>query len=124
MKHFNRISKILLIVVAIIGLTVGMSTITGCSNSSDDTRSAVSDKADKVKADVKDAKCGGDEVKAAVSDKVDEAKASVKDAKCGEGKCGEGKCGGDEAKAVVSDKVDEAKASVKEEAKCGEGKCG
>ena len=71
MKHF---SKILLIVVAIVGLTVSMSTITGCSSSSDDT-------------------------KAAVSDKVDDAKASVNEAKCGEGKCGEGKCGGDDAKA-------------------------
>ena len=91
MKHF---SKILLIIVAIVGLTVGMSTITGCSSSSDDT-------------------------KAAVSDKVDDAKADVKEAKCGEGKTDEAKCGGDEAKAAVSD----AKEKV-EEAKCGEGKCG
>ncbi|MEE9574085.1 MAG: hypothetical protein V3W20_13605 [Candidatus Neomarinimicrobiota bacterium] len=84
MKHFNfnQISKILLIIVAIIGLTIGMSTITGVV------------KADSVKStiigDDNDAgKCGGDSDKVVVSDKVDgDSKADVKDAKCGEGKCG------------------------------------
>lgn len=109
MKHITRI---LLIVVAIVGLTIGMSTITSCSSKSDDAKTAVSNKVDEVKADVKDAKYGGDDANAAVSD----AKEDVGEAKCGEGKCGEGKCGGDEAKAEVSDKADEAK--------CGEGKCG
>ena len=94
MKHFNTISKILLIVVALVGLTIGMSTITGCSNSSNDT-------------------------KATVSDKVDDANAAVKETKCGEGTTNEAKCGGDDAKTAVSD----AKENV-EEAKCGEGKCG
>lgn len=77
MKHITRI---LLIVVAIVGLTIGMSTITSCSSKSDDAKTAVSD-----------------------------AKEDVGEAKCGEGKCGEGKYGGDDAKAAVSDKADEAK---------------
>ena len=84
MKHFNTISKILLIVVALVGLTIGMSTITGCSNSSNDTKAAVSDKVDDAKASVDEAKCGGDDAKTAVSD----AKENVEEAKCGEGKCG------------------------------------
>ena len=79
MKHFNQVSKILLIVVAIVGLSVGMSTITGCSSSSDNAKSTV---------------------------KVDSVKADVKDAKCGEGKCGEGKCGGDNAVAQDSKLMD------------------
>ena len=89
MKHFNTISKILLIVVALVGLTIGMSTITGCSNSSNDTKAAVSDKVDDAKASVDEAKCGegkcgGDDAKTAVSD----AKENVEETKCGEGKCG------------------------------------
>lgn len=68
MKQFTQLYKILLIVVAIVGLTVGMSTITGCDKTDDD-------------------------VKTMVTDKVDDAKEAVKEAKCGEGKCGEGKCG-------------------------------
>jgi len=92
MKHFNTISKILLIVVALVGLTIGMSTITGCSNSSDNTKTTVHD---------------------------DIEKSAVQEAKCGEGKCGEGKCGGDDDKAAVSDakeNVEEAKCG---EGKCG-----
>lgn len=108
----KQISKILLIAIAILGLTIGMSTITSCSSKSDDAKTAVSNKVDEVKADVKDAKCGGDDTNAAASD----AKEDVGEAKCGDGKCGEGKCDGDEAKAEVSDKADEAK--------CGAGKCG
>lgn len=108
----KQISKILLIAIAILGLTIGMSTITSCSSKSDDAKTAVSNKVDEVKADVKDAKCGGDDTNAAASD----AKEDVGEAKCGDGKCGKGKCGGDEAKAEVSDKADEAK--------CGAGKCG
>jgi uncharacterized low-complexity protein len=101
LKH---LTKVLLIVVALVGLTVGMSTITGCSSSSDDTKAAVSNKADEAKASVDEAKCGegkcgGNSTEIAVSDKVYGAK-----------------CGGDEAKVAVSEKVDEAK--------CGEGKCG
>ena len=114
MKYFNKISKVLLIVIAIVGLTIGMSTITGCSNSSDNSKTTVQDDVDK--SAVNTAKCGGDDTKEAVTD-----------AKCGEGKCREGKCGGDEAKTAVSDKVDEAKAVVSDkadEAKCSEGKCG
>ena len=100
MKHFNKISKVLLIVVAIVGLTIGMSAITSCSNSSDNAKTTVQD---------------------------DVEKSAVQETKCGEGKCGEGKCGGDETKTAVSDNVDEAKAVVSDkadEAKCGEGKCG
>lgn len=108
----KQISKILLIAIAILGLTIGMSTITSCSSKSDDAKTTVSNKVDEVKADVKDAKCGGDDTNAAASD----AKEDVGEAKCGDGKCGEGKCDGDEAKAEVSDKADEAK--------CGAGKCG
>ena len=84
MKHFNTISKILLIVVALVGLSIGMSTITGCSNSSNDTKATVSDKVDDAKAAVKEGKCGSDDAKTAVSD----AKENVEEAKCGEGKCG------------------------------------
>jgi uncharacterized low-complexity protein len=96
MKQFIKYSKLLLIVVAVVGLTVGMSTITGCDKPDDDVQSTVKD------ADVK---------------------TDVKAAKCGEGKCGEGKCGGDDVKAAVSDNMDDTKEMVKE-AKCGEGKCG
>jgi uncharacterized low-complexity protein len=116
--NFNQISKILLIVVAIIGLTIGMSTITGVAKA-DSVKGSIFDDSDDT------GKCGGDKDEVVVSDKVDDTtKADVKDAKCGEGKCGEGKCGGDNSEAVVSDKVDDAtKADVKD-AKCGEGKCG
>jgi uncharacterized low-complexity protein len=110
MKHFNQISKILLSVVAIIGLTIGMSSIYGFNSLPDGANAtALADSSKKAVQDSKcgDGKCGGDE-----------AKADVKDAKCGEGKCG-----GDEAKTTVSDKVDEVKADVKD-AKCGVGKCG
>ena len=93
MKHFNTISKILLIVVALVGLTIGMSTITGCSNSSENAKTTVQD---------------------------DIEKSAVQETKCGEGKCGEGKCGGsDDAKAAVADakeNVEEAKCG---EGKCG-----
>ena len=121
MKHFNQLSKILLIVVAIVGLAIGMSTVTGYNNSSDNINTTISAENSLMDSKCDAGKCGGDNVKAAVSDKVDDAKADVKEAKCGEGKsdegkCGEGKCGVDDAKAAVSDKVDEAK--------CGEGKCG
>ena len=110
MKHFNQISKILLIVVAIVGLTIGMSAITSCSNSSDNAKTTVQE--DSEKGAVNEAKCGGDATKETVTD-----------AKCGEGKCGEGKCGGDDAKIAVTDKVSETKEAVTD-AKCGEGKCG
>ena len=116
MKHFNQLSKILLIVVAIVGLAIGMSTVTGYNNSSDNINTTISAENSLMDSKCDAGKCGGDNVKAAVSDKVDDAKADVKEAKCGEGKSDEGKCGGDDAKAAVSDKVDEVK--------CGEGKCG
>ncbi len=66
MKHFNQILKILLIVVALVGLTISMSSITGCSNTSDNAKTTIQD---------------------------DVEKSAVQEAKCGEGKCGEGKCG-------------------------------
>ena len=86
MKHFNTISKVLLIVVALVGLTIGMSTITGCSNSSDNVKTTVQDDVEKSavqEAKCGEGKCGGDDAKAAVSD----AKENVEEAKCGEGKC-------------------------------------
>ncbi len=76
MKHFNQISKILLIVLAIVGLAIGMSTIYGFSSSPDNSEATAL---------------------------ADSSKNAVHDSKCGEGKCGEGKCGGDEAKADVKD---------------------
>ena len=123
MKHFNQISKILLIVVAIVGLAIGMSSVASYNNSSNNVNTTISAENTLMDSKCGEGKCGGDNAKASVSDKADEAKADVKDAKCGEGKCGEGKCGGNDAKAAVSDKVDEAKAEVKD-AKCGAGKCG
>ena len=77
MKQFIQYSKLLLIVFAIVGLTVGMSTITGCDKTDNDVQSTVKDAG--VKTDVKETKCGegkcgGDDAKAAVSDKVDDAK--------------------------------------------------
>jgi uncharacterized low-complexity protein len=118
MKHFNKISKVLLIVVAIVGLAIGMSSGDGDKKSTDNANSTIS--ADNTLMDSKcgEGKCGGDNVKAEVSDKVGEAKEAVTDAKCGEGKCG-----GDDAKIAVTDKVSETKEAVTD-AKCGEGKCG
>jgi len=113
MKYFNHISKTVLIVVAIAGLAIGMSSVTGLSDNSSKTISPENSIMDSncgsgkcggndTEDTTTEAKCGGDEAKAAVSDKVDEAKASVKDAKCGEGKCGQGKCGGDNTVAKSS----------------------
>jgi uncharacterized low-complexity protein len=115
MKHFNQISKILLIVVAIIGLTIGMSSIYGFNSLPDDAdATALADSSKKAVQDSKcgDGKCGGDEAKADVKD------TKCGDGKCGDGKCGDGKCGGDKDKTAVSDKVNETKADVKD-AKCG-----
>ena len=89
MKHFNQISRIVLIVVAIVGLTIGMSPV----GDGDEAKATTTEKVDEAKAFVKESKCGegkcgGDEAKAATTEKVDEAKASVKEGKCGEGKCG------------------------------------
>ncbi|MEE8341117.1 MAG: hypothetical protein V3R52_03370 [Candidatus Neomarinimicrobiota bacterium] len=138
LKHFNQISKILLIVVALVGLTIGMSSIYGFASLPDNEEAtAVADSTKNADHDSKcgegkcgDGKCGGD------------AKAEGKDVKCDrencdhkkdkhDGKCGDGKCGGDEAKADTKDAKcgdgkcggDEAKADAKD-AKCGEGKCG
>jgi uncharacterized low-complexity protein len=99
MKYFNHISKTVLIVVAIAGLAIGMSSVTGLSDNANKTISSENSIMDSncgsgkcggsdTEDTTTEAKCGGDDAKSTVSDKVDEAKASVKDAKCGEGKCG------------------------------------
>ena len=100
MKH---LTKLLLIVLAIVGLAIGMSSVAGYNNSSDNVNTSIFVEND-INNNLTDSKCGGNDAKA------DKAKADVKEAKCGEGKTDEGKCGGDDAKA--------------EEAKCGTGKCG
>ncbi len=103
MKYFNQVPKIILIVVAIAGLAIGMSSVASLS---DNTSKTISSENSIMDSNCGSGKCGGDDSKSAVSDKVEEAKASVKDAKCGEGKCGEGKCGGDEAVAKSSKFMD------------------
>ena len=92
MNRFNQISKILLIIVAIVGLTIGMTTINGNSKTSDNVKLTVNDgPANEATPDSKcgEGKCGGE---AKVSEKVEDGKDVVKeavdDAKCGEGKCG------------------------------------
>jgi uncharacterized low-complexity protein len=113
MKHFNLISKILLVVVAVAGLAIGMSAVANSDNSTNSaTASIFSDNniidsncgsgkcgGGDAKETTTDAKCGGDNAKAAVSDKAD-------DAKCGEGKCGDGKCGGDNNAAIKPNFMD------------------
>lgn len=74
MKH---ISKILLIVVAIVGLAIGMSAVASYDNSSNNINSSIFEDKDIMDSNCGSGKCGGDD-----------AKADVKDAKCGEGKCG------------------------------------
>jgi len=101
MKHFNQISKILLIVMAIAGLAIGMSVVAGNDNSSNIGNPSIFANNNIMDNNCGSGKCGGDDTKAKVSDKVDEAKEAVTDAKCGEGKCGEGKCGGSDDNAVV-----------------------
>ncbi len=124
MKQSNLL-KILFVVIAVVGLAIGMSAVTGFNNSSDNVNTTVSSDNNSIM----DSKCGSGETNAAVVGDTDEAEADVKDAKCGAGKCGgdnvnadakeakcgegktdEGKCGSGEAKTDVKD------------AKCGEGK--
>ncbi len=105
MKHFNQISKILLIVVAIAGLAIGMSSVSGLS---DNTMVTISSENSIMDSNCGSGKCGGDTKENTTEAKCggDEAKADVKDAKCGEGKCGEGKCGGDNTRAKSSNFMD------------------
>ena len=119
MKHFNIISKILLVVVAVAGLAIGMSAVANYDNSTNSATESIFSDNNTIYSNCGSGKCGDGDDKATATDAKcggDDAKAVVKEAKCGEGKCGEGKCGGDNAKATVSDKADDAK--------CGEGKCG
>ena len=93
MKH---LTKVLLVVVAIVGLAIGMSAVVSYDNSSNNVNTSIFADNDIMDSNCGSGKCGGDDTKADVKDS----------------KCGEGKCGGDDAKADVK------------EAKCGEGKCG
>lgn len=74
MKH---ISKILLIVVAIVGLAIGMSAVASYDNSSNNINSSIFEDKDIMDSNCGSGKCGGDD-----------AKADVKDAKCGGDKAG------------------------------------
>jgi uncharacterized low-complexity protein len=83
MKHFNNISKILLIVVTVAGLAIGMSSVAGLS---DNTNMTIYSENSIMDSNCGSGKCGGGDTKETTTE-----------AKCGEGKCGEGKCGGDNA---------------------------
>ncbi len=79
MKHFNQLSKILLIVVAIVGLAIGMSSVAGYNNSSDNVNTSIFAEND-INNNLTDSKCGA-------------GKCGGDDAKAQEAKCGTGKCG-------------------------------
>lgn len=102
MKHFTKIT---LIVVAVIGLAIGMSTVSGLS---DNVSVNISSENSIMDSNCGSGKCGGDTKENTTDAKCggDDAKASVKEAKCGEGKCGDGKCGGDNAAAKKSNFMD------------------
>ena len=108
MKHFNIVSKILLVVLAVAGIAIGMSAVANYDNSTNVANASIfSDNniidsncgsgkcgGGDTKEITTDAKCGGDDAKAAVSDKADDAK------------CGAGKCGGDNAAAKAPNFMD------------------
>ena len=83
MKHFNQISKILLIVVAIVGLAIGMSVVANHDNSSNIGNPSIFADNNIMDSTCGSGKCGGDDAKAKVSDKVSESKEAVTGAKCG-----------------------------------------
>ena len=125
MKQFAQVSKILLVVFAIVGLTVGMSTIVTGNQTTDKDKTNVT--TDDVKNSVKEAKCGegkcGGDNSQTASEKESCSKKDCKHENCDrDSKC-ESKCGGDKTEAKVMDGVTENYEDVKE-AKCGEGKCG
>ena len=80
MKYFNHISKTVLIVVAIAGLAIGMSSVAGLSDNANKTISSENSIMD---SNCGSGKCGGYDAKTKVSNKVGEAKEAVTDAKCG-----------------------------------------
>ena len=95
MKHFNIISKILLVVVAVAGLAIGMSAVANNDNSTNSATASIFSDNNIIDSNCGSGKCGGGDAKETTT---------------------EAKCGGDDAKAAVSDKDDDAK--------CGAGKCG
>lgn len=106
MKH---ISKVLLIVVAIVGLAIGMSAVANYDNSTNIVSASIFADNDIMDSNCGSGKCGGGDAKETTTDAKcggDDAKAAVKEAKCGEGKCGDGKCGGDSAAAKIPNFVD------------------
>jgi len=94
MKHFNIISKILLVVVAVAGLAIGMSAVANNDNSTNSATASIFSDNNIIDSNCGSGKCGGDDAKAAVSDKADNAK------------CGEGKCGGDNVVAKTPNLMD------------------
>ena len=95
MKHFNIVSKILLVVLAVAGIAIGMSAVANYDNSTNSATESIFSDNNTIDSNCGSGKCGGDD-----------AKAVVKEAKCGEGKCGEGKCGGDKAAAKQPNLMD------------------
>ena len=109
MKHFNIISKILLVVVAVAGLAIGMSAVANYDNSTNSATESIFSDNNTIDSNCGSGKCGDGDDKATATDAKcggDDAKAVVKEAKCGEGKCGEGKCGGDNAAAKQTNLMD------------------
>ena len=96
MKQFNQISKILLIAIAIVGLTVGISALTGDATSSQVDKSTATVKMDNAKGDVQQATQSVKKGKCGDGKCGDDAKKAMKESKCGDGKC----CG--DAKTVDS----------------------
>lgn len=120
MNRLSQLSKLLLIMVAIAGLTfVVTGNVVSANNSTNFSLESYNDYND---SKCGEGKCGGDSEESAKESKCGEGKCGEGkedcDGKCDhdkstEAKCGEGKCGGDsESKEAVQD------------AKCGEGKCG
>ena len=143
MVNSKQLAKLLLVVIAIAGLTFGLTAnFVSADNSVATLTMNGYDEYSNSKCG--EGKCGGDSDKSAKESKCGEGKCGEDkshdkkcdrkccedkkrdkncEGKCGEGKCGEGKCGGDDAKTSAKEKAADVKEAVKE-AKCGEGKCG
>jgi uncharacterized low-complexity protein len=111
-KRNKKLSNLLLFIIALAGLTLGLTTVFAFTDSSNPAPVAFAD----LRFDGENAsKCGDDE-----GDKTEaEHKMSKEDGKCGEGKCGDGKDSG-----MEGDKTEAVHEMSKEDGKCGAGKCG
>jgi uncharacterized low-complexity protein len=116
-KRNGKISRLLLFVVAIAGLTLGLTTVFAFTDNSN----PVPDEFVDLYIDA-EGKCGDDNGE--TTDSGHEM--SKEDGKCGEGKCGDGKDAEKKSDHKCGDgKCGDGKdAEEKSDHKCGEGKCG